>query len=495
MKKNFVYISVFLFPLWITGQTKGNFDEFRKNLLKGYSSFHETTMNNYKSFRDSINQEYAKALNKTWNKKEIKEEIPIPEWDIKPVPPIIRDKEREENLPPIEQVPILIAPQPVIEKQPQPYIPIDKDGRQVDTRLMTVVFYGENLSINVPERLELELGNLDNKSVSDAWLQLASSIPEKMLADCLSLRDKHQLCDWAYLNLLKSISEEFCGGKTNSSVMMQAYLYCQSGYKMRLARSSNRLYLLYASEYTIYGLPYYNIDNHIYYPQDCNEEQLAICQATFPKERSLSLQIHQEQLLGGKETQPRTFSYSGSANISCVVNEELIRFYNSYPTSSYNDDIMTRWAMYANTPLCKQTRERLYPQLKSALERLPTTNAVQYLLSFVQNAFVYEYDDKIWGNDRAFFAEETLFYPYADCEDRSILFTRLVRDLLELRCALVYSPGHLYAAVCMPTHVNGDALIIGNERFLICDPTYINADVGMMMPGMKKEGIRAIILE
>lgn len=54
------------------------------------------------------------------------------------------------------------------------------------------------------------------------------------------------------------------------------------------------------------------------------------------------------------------------------------------------------------------------------------------ILNWVQTGSEYEYDDKVWRHDRAFFAEETLYYPYCDCEDRSILFSRFVRDLLGL---------------------------------------------------------------
>ena len=34
-----------------------------------------------------------------------------------------------------------------------------------------------------------------------------------------------------------------------------------------------------------------------------------------------------------------------------------------------------------------------------------------------------------------------------NCEDRAILFTRIVRDLLGLKCILIYYPGHLASAV------------------------------------------------
>lgn len=104
--------------------------------------------------------------------------------------------------------------------------------------------------------------------------------------------------------------------------------------------------------------------------------------------------------------------------------------------------------------------------------------AVNKLLNWVQTAFVYEYDDKVWGHDRAFFSEETLYYPYCDCEDRAILFTRLVRDLLGLQTILVYYPGHLACAVCFTDKVAGDYILLDGKRFVITDPTYIGAPVG-----------------
>ena len=85
----------------------------------------------------------------------------------------------------------------------------------------------------------------------------------------------------------------------------------------------------------------------------------------------------------------------------------------------------------------------------------------------------------MWGKDRAFFAEESLYYPYSDCEDRSILFSHLVRDILGLDVALVYTPGHLFTAICFDENVKGSHVMIGGRKFVICDPTVINgAPVG-----------------
>ena len=98
------------------------------------------------------------------------------------------------------------------------------------------------------------------------------------------------------------------------------------------------------------------------------------------------------------------------------------------------------------------------------------------------------------GHDRAFFAEETLYYPYCDCEDRAILFTRLVRDLLGLKCILVYYPGHLASAVCLKQQVNGDYILLDGDVYTICDPTYIGAPVGITMPEMDNRSAKVIKL-
>ena len=141
-------------------------------------------------------------------------------------------------------------------------------------------------------------------------------------------------------------------------------------------------------------------------------------------------------------------------------------------------------------------RGSLYPALRRAIDGLPAKEAAECLLNFVQTAFVYEYDETVWGADRAFFSEETLFYPYCDCEDRSILFSRLVRDLLGLPVVLVYYPGHLASAVCFgDDNTTGDYIRLGNRSFVICDPTYIGAGIGVTMPGMDNTAAKVILLE
>ena len=184
-----------------------------------------------------------------------------------------------------------------------------------------------------------------------------------------------------------------------------------------------------------------------------------------------------------------------AAQADVVCNTDLINFFNSYPTSVADQDVMTRWWFYAMTPLNKASEESLYPALKAAIAGKTEEQAANILINFVQTAFTYGYDNEVWGHDRAFFAEETLFYPYSDCEDRAILFSRLVRDLIGLDVILIMYPGHMATAVHFNQSVKGDYVTYNGKRYLVCDPTYINAPIGITMKGMDNNKIKAIALQ
>ena len=297
--------------------------------------------------------------------------------------------------------------------------------------------------------------------------------------------------------LINSLANSFMGENTNEATLFMAFIYCQSGYKMKLAHNNGRLYMLYATEHMLYDKTYFALNGEKYYPLNCNEERIYICDATFPNERSLSLYVSSVPQLGINKTSDRQLASRRYPNVKAIVssNKNLIEFCNTYPASEIGGNFMTKWAMYANTPLSNSTRSMLYPSLQSSISGLSQLEAVECLLNFTQTAFVYGYDSKIWGYDRAFFAEETLYYPYCDCEDRSILFSRLIRDLIGLNVVLVYYPGHLATAVKFTTPVKGDYLMINGSKYVICDPTYIGAPVGRTMPEMDNTQAKVILLD
>lgn len=466
-------------------------------VLRMYEAFRNEARQTYNSFRSQCNEDYARFVERAWHSYRCEPPIPVPQED-KPMPPQPYDKNTPRREKPVKLPHDEVLPVPAPVPQPCPVEPVKEQSQPVSDSFKFTC-YGTEMEVRLTDAHRFRLSGTSEAGVAEAWRRCSQGALDNVLRDCLLLRLGHSLCDWAYLHMLCSLAEAFYGVGTDEAVVFAGWLYCQSGYKMRLGRGeSGRLCLLVASRHKIYGMPFFNIDGDNYYPIGSDGQRLEICEAAFPQEQPMSLYIVNGQQFAMECTPPRILQSERYPEIKVTVsvNRNMIDFYNAYPASEVSDNFMTRWAMYANTPLDIAVRDTLYPMLRCAIGNLSSKEAVEGLLNFVQTAFVYEYDNTVWGTDRAFFAEETLFYPYCDCEDRSILFSRLVRDLLGLQVVLVYYPGHLASAVCFSGEdVSGDYLLLDNRRFVICDPTYIGAGIGLTMPGMDNAAAKVILLE
>lgn len=465
-------------------------DDFRSV----YESFKKQTKLEYSDFRDKANKEYIDFIRQAWTSN--KAFLTIPKPKEKNVPPVIIKEEDRKK--PIEDNPIVIEEQIGIPKptpQPVPVVPIREQPHPME-QTFAFSLYGTEMQVRLDEALKFRLPNLKTESIAQAWEQLSGEKYNNVIRDCLELRIRRQLCVWSYLRMLDVLCDGFLGQNSNEAELLKAYIYCQSGYQMRLAMANNHLYMLYASQHLIFDKPCWQIDDTFYYADNCSTDEIQLCEASFPHEQALSLYITQEQQLSRKIAPKRVLQSSDVKWLKASVTEDeyLMAFYEDYPTSCIGDDFMTRWAMCANVPMNSEAKNELYTALKGIIQNRPLAEAVDILCHWAQTAFVYEYDDKVWGEDRAFFADETLYYPYCDCEDRSILFTRIVRDLLGLKCALVYYPGHLATAIAIGEDVKGDYIRIDNMKYIVCDPTYIGAPIGMTMPDMDNKSARVIVL-
>lgn len=461
---------------------------FAQDYRKQYEDFKKRSSEQYVSFRQECNQKYVEFLKSVWEWYEGKSPLLLPK-EQNPIPPSpFVDKKTK----PIESVPVKVEPIENIP-QPMPIEPIHEVHSTIDE--FALDFFGAQCVVRMPELAKIELMDCCPNAISNAWKRLSTESMNNAIRDCLENRLKYSLCDWAYLLFLDKLSRSYCLDR-NGATLVMAFLYCQSGYQMRLAMDGQNLVMMYGSKFQIFDKGYFEIDGVYFYPYGETSNRLCVCDAAFEGESPLSLVIGCEPQFGKDMTSARTVKSEQFTDVQITsrVPKELIKFYSQYPTSTIGGNPMTRWAMYANTSLNQETKCLIYPLLKMSIESLSEFDAVGRLLNLVQTGFVYECDDKVWGHDRAFFAEETLYYPYSDCEDRSILFSRLVRDLIDLDVALIYYPGHLSTAVCFSGDVVGDSMIIDGRKFVICDPTYIGAPVGAQMPNLEYDKAMAILL-
>lgn len=480
----------------VSAQDKNPFNQSRQNVNNNKSAFNQSRSSNFNEYRQKINVEYIRNIRGKWYDFNVNRGLKDPEKDVKPVGPVImsdEDAKRERNN---RQIAIDEVTTPIKDNRNiQPIAPVQEVPEQTP-QYFHFPYLGTNLQVRKPQAT-VSMTGVSEDEVANAWERLCEPAFNNLVIDCLKLRTSLQLCDWAYLMMLRALGDAYCGKNSNEATLLMAYIYSQSGYKMRLGQANGQLHMIYASQHNVYESPFFKLDGENFYVMNNDIHSLRITKAKYPKEQSMSLWIAHNPNVPYSSSKTRTLTSQRYPDFSVTVatNKNLMPFYDSYPSSEVGGNFMTRWTMYANTPLAPETEKQLYPQLKKLLQPHQQLEAVERLLNWVQTAFIYEYDDKVWGGDRALFAEETLYYPYCDCEDRSILFTRLVRDLLGLKCILIYYPGHLAAAVAFTQPPQGDYIQVSGKRFTVCDPTYIGASVGMTMPQMDNATANVIILQ
>ena len=512
-----LFISTLFIAACLSVSAQDDFDSFNADFEK----FKQEAESEYDNFREECNAEYAQFLKEAWETFEGLPGVKKPK-DQKPLPQNIINKLnngdksgkgkataklKDVKVPVSEVVNVSQMTNEVTRPQPVGrflFFGKKKEKKAAEAepeeKPLSFVFYGTQMSVNIGAiKDKLTLTDTGNEAVAAAWETCSTPQYNELLSDCLALRDKYHLCDWAYLQMLKTMADAYLGTDTNESMFLTAYIYCQSGYKMRLGQNNNQLIVLYATAHTIYDQSYYKLDGEHYYPfglKDLNS-RIRICNHAFPKEQAMSLLVPEEPLFDKDKPKTRTIQSKEfpDMHITVSVNKNLMDFFEKFPSSNLNDNFLTCWAMYANTPICEDVKAQIYPELRERLKGFSERDAVCRLLSLLQSGLVYKYDEEIWGRDRAFFPEETLFYPYADCEDRSILFSRLVRDLLGLKTVLIFYPNHLATAVHFNESVKGDYILLNGERYMICDPTNYVAAPGVTMEGMDNTKAKAIILK
>ncbi|MDH5218127.1 MAG: hypothetical protein OEX19_10550, partial [Gammaproteobacteria bacterium] len=272
----------------------------------------------------------------------------------------------------------------------------------------------------------------------------------------------------------------------NEQVLFSWFILMKSAYRSRLAYENNRVYLLLPIKQQVYAAQSLQYKKQKYYVLgfDGGKQPKINSVFTYDSEYQGSGQVFDLQLtrmiVTGEEEVPREFAFNylkTRYQVKTVNNKYIVDFMRTYP--------QVHWDVYFNSNLVNPTRQQLADQLRPAVKGLSETDAVNLLLRFVQTSFKYDTDNRQFGYENPLFLEETLFYPASDCEDRSFLFSWLVKELLGLEVVGLLYPGHMATAVHVNMDVKGDSVRYLGKTYFVADPTYTNADIGMAMPKFK----------
>ena len=447
------------------------FDSFRKE----FDDFRKQSADEFASFRKRVNAEFAEFMSRSWDEFPSSPAVPVPPSPEPPELPVAepRDKPSIERLPFKEARPAL----PPTER-PRPPVPIPAPVVEPDSPVFPFYFYGTQCTVGLNAKNKAFLHDVSEPAAAELWTVFSDQAYDRFVSDCLKLREDMHLCDWAYYHLVKTVSDEYYGANhAGESVMLQLYVLTQSGYKVRIASANGKLTLLIPFTAAIYQHSYVTINGTKYYVMDksLRGSRFQVFNREYSGERVPSLR------LDGIPSPSKTFVSRRYPDVKVTVaaNRNLIDFFNAYPVSS-------DWSLYARASMSEGMKRAVFPALRKYLEGKSETEAADILLNFVQTAFNYQTDDQQFGYERPLFADETFFYPYSDCEDRSILFAILVRELLGLEIVLLHYPKHISTAVRFNSELAGDYLTIDNRKFTVCDPSFIGASIGRAMEKYKQ---------
>lgn len=485
-----------LLPASVAAQS---FEELREQMRGEFASHQDQMRKQYREARERMNKEFAEALGKPWQplnvvKPEDKKTI-LPDY-----PPVYVDDVLSEGTETVISDEHVFFDESSVLPQPQPAVPVFFE-EATDQISLFVDYFNSPCAVHFNPSQKVLLADSSEQSVKQMWNELSGVEYDNLLADCIAIRDELSLCDWGYLLLTEAVSKVVYDNEeeADSRVALQAFLMNQTGYKIRLGRDeSDKLHLFVASVDKLIGRLYWYKDESYYYAADDSGIDLVYFSGVqFPYEKELRMRMDNAMTLGGERSPARMLQSLMHKEVKADVSVDmnLMSFFGNYPIPYIGSDTSTAWYYYANTPISQSVKDMLYPDLEASIAGKTKLEAVQILLNFVQTAFEYKTDQEMWGDERYFFPEETLYYEYCDCEDRSILFSRIVRDLLGLDVLLVHYPNHLATAVNIPEECTGDKLIYNGDKYVICDPTILTgSSVGRTMKDCDNSTADIIVL-
>lgn len=459
-----------------------------------YEAFKKQRTAEYKDFREKANAEFAEYLKQRWADYNADVAVPAPIPDVSPKPEIAKEvkpsQEVPQSLPEPENTVDVVKDMVVKEAQTPP---------RVSEQVIVVDFFGD--SLNVPcNKGDLPFMSTPNEQNFSSMWTTFSNVTQPAVKFIEEYASSHNLNGWGSYQLAKRISEHaYADKKSNERIALQAYLLAQLKYRAQVGICGKDMVLLLPFKEAIYEVPYLTVDSQKYYIYSYGHNGNAGYRTYNKKfeyaDKILSASIDGKMKIG--KAKPMEFERLGAMlgqKLEVPVYMGNIALLYSYPLL---DNIT-----YYNQGVNKEFANAVLTPLREKIKGKSDTEAVGYLLNFVQNGFGYVDDMVVFGHQKQLFIEESFFYGQNNCKDRVGVFSWLVRELVGLEVigirfqgnAASNGIGHITSAIAFKEDVAGDSYTYKNKRYVVCDPTYINAGVGQAMPSYKNSKGEILVL-
>ena len=470
---------------------KADSQNTNEDLIERFLKERERMEKSFQSYVDSIYLKFAEHIASSWELFKVE-------------PPLVRTaKPKPEEMPvfvpddsttagttvisetPVDTVMIETTPVDTVKTEPA----IRKDDMQSMNgeieKTSAINFFGTPVTFIPFKGYETKLDGINEKQVSDYLSKLVKNDHSAFIDDLNKKKTSMGLGHWGFYQLLIAWADfQFHKQQNNEKIIALVYLMTKAGYKVKIGRANNQLVVLMAFRHTIYDKSYQQDGADRYYvlteqpPDSVASYKVKYLPVT------VAVDLKTQTIPSFEKTVCTVNRLFNNKVYKFQCNNNLIDFYNSFPQTDLD--------AYTGTPFSSLARESIVSELADDLHNKNVAEKLKFLFAFVQRGFEYKTDKEQFGHERFCFAEETLFYPYSDCEDRAIFFCLLIKLLCNMDTLLIDYPTHVAAAV--KSNEPGDAIIYKNERYIVCDPSYLKAPIGTTMKGCDNSKAKIIVV-
>ncbi len=348
-------------------------------------------------------------------------------------------------------------------------------------------FYGTPISIEYDKKIvPVVNAEISETAISEALKKYTPTYYGNLINELSYYKNKMNLNDWGYYQLVKQFSEATMKKTGNNSVFLTWFVLLKSNYRAKLGAANQQLVLLLPFKQEIYGKPGVVIDQLKFFAIENKDlNSIVTYKNDFPEARrildlSINLPIY---LMPDMKTKKLVYEKD---TLKLRYNANLVNFYKDYP--------LTNLDVYFGAQLSEVTRESIVGNFAKITKGQDESDAIATVLKVIQD-IPYQTDQEQFGYEKFMFPEEFLSYPSADCEDRSITFSAIIRELLKSPAIGLEYSDHVATAVKFKEQPKGDFITFNNTPYTVCDPTYMGAPIGMSMPKYKNETAKIVVPE